>query len=218
MLFDQNMILDATRGSAARFVNHSCDPNAKMEKWYVAGRPRMALFAGDRGIVAGEELTYDYNFDPFSTKNVQICHCGAPSCRGFIGRRPTTVEKKDVSIQTPVKKTKGKGAVKKRRIVKVVSTKVQTTKGSGKKTTLKVTKKTTTTKVTKLSRSGRMVKTTVKAKALTAKQARAAKMKTAVKIAAYAAKERKEERKHAADARKRRAGRRGITRPGTRRV
>ena len=63
MLFDQNMILDATRGSAARFVNHSCEPNAKMEKWYVGGVPRMALFAGDRGIMAGEELTYDYNFE-----------------------------------------------------------------------------------------------------------------------------------------------------------
>lgn len=26
------------------------------------GRPRMALFAGDKGIEAGDELTYDYNF------------------------------------------------------------------------------------------------------------------------------------------------------------
>ncbi len=73
MLFDQNMIIDATRGSIARFVNHSCEPNCRMIKWTVAGKPRMALFAGDRGIMSGEELTYDYNFEyanAFSIFNV----------------------------------------------------------------------------------------------------------------------------------------------------
>ncbi|KAL9111851.1 MAG: hypothetical protein Q9227_003701 [Pyrenula ochraceoflavens] len=87
MLFDQNMIIDATRGSIARFVNHSCVPNCRMEKWTVAGKPRMALFAGERGIITGEELTYDYNFDPFSRKNVQECRCGEKGCRGVLGPR-----------------------------------------------------------------------------------------------------------------------------------
>ena len=87
MEFEQGMIIDATRGSMARFVNHSCDPNCRMEQWKVNGEPRMALFAGDYGILVGEELTYDYNFDPFSSKNVQECHCGAPSCRGVLGPR-----------------------------------------------------------------------------------------------------------------------------------
>ncbi|KAJ6032323.1 Histone-lysine N-methyltransferase (Ash1) [Penicillium herquei] len=88
MYFDQNMIIDATRGSIARFVNHSCEPNCRMEKWTVAGKPRMALFAGDRGIMTGEELSYDYNFDPYSNKNVQQCRCGAINCRGILGPRP----------------------------------------------------------------------------------------------------------------------------------
>ncbi|KAI9927971.1 hypothetical protein MW887_002823 [Aspergillus wentii] len=88
MYFDQNMIIDATRGSIARFVNHSCEPNCRMEKWTVAGKPRMALFAGDRGIMTGEELTYDYNFDPYSQKNVQQCRCGSSVCRGILGPRP----------------------------------------------------------------------------------------------------------------------------------
>lgn len=57
------MILDATRGSLARFVNHCCDPNCEMVKRTVSGQPRMALFAGENGIMAGEELTYDYNFE-----------------------------------------------------------------------------------------------------------------------------------------------------------
>lgn len=63
MTFDQNMICDATRGSIARFVNHSCAPNCAMIKWTVNNKPRMALFAGDEGIMTGEELTYDYNFE-----------------------------------------------------------------------------------------------------------------------------------------------------------
>lgn len=88
MLFDQNMIIDATRGSIARFVNHSCEPNCRMEKWTVDGKPRMALFAGEAGIETGEELTYDYNFDPFSQKNVQECRCGSERCRGVLGPRP----------------------------------------------------------------------------------------------------------------------------------
>lgn len=85
------MILDATRGSIARFVNHSCAPNCRMIKWTVAGKPRMALFAGDRGIMTGEELTYDYNFNPYSVKNVQECRCGAEGCRGVLGPKPKEI-------------------------------------------------------------------------------------------------------------------------------
>lgn len=97
MSFDQNTILDATeKGSIARFVNHSCEPNCRMVKWVVQGKPRMALFA-DRDIMTGEELTYDYNFDPFSAKNVQECRCGARSCRGILGPRP-----KDPKFLKPV--------------------------------------------------------------------------------------------------------------------
>ncbi|KAF1952636.1 hypothetical protein CC80DRAFT_452008 [Byssothecium circinans] len=96
MSFDNKMIIDATRGTIARFVNHSCEPNCEMIKWTVRGEPRMALFAGNRGIMSGEELTYDYNFDPFSTKNIQECHCGTESCRGVLGpklKKPANEER-----------------------------------------------------------------------------------------------------------------------------
>ncbi|CCF33689.1 SET domain-containing protein [Colletotrichum higginsianum] len=92
MSFDQNMIIDATKGSIARFVNHSCAPNCRMIKWIVSGQPRMALFAGDKPIMTGEELTYDYNFSPFSDENVQTCLCGAPNCRGILGPKPQEVK------------------------------------------------------------------------------------------------------------------------------
>ena len=82
------MIIDATSGSIARFVNHSCKPNCHMIKWIVAGQPRVALFAGPEPIQTGDELTYDYNFDPFSLKNVQKCLCGEDNCRGVLGPRP----------------------------------------------------------------------------------------------------------------------------------
>lgn len=102
MSFDQNMIIDATTGSIARFVNHSCNPNCRMIKWIVSGQPRMALFAGDKPIMTGEELTYDYNFDPFSAKNVQKCLCGQPNCRGVLGPKPK-------GVKPPPKENPGKG-------------------------------------------------------------------------------------------------------------
>src|SRR5438034_710410 len=40
MTFHNKMIIDATRGSIARFVNHSCEPNCRMVKWTVAGAKR----------------------------------------------------------------------------------------------------------------------------------------------------------------------------------
>jgi len=64
----------------------------------------MALFAGDEPIMTGEELTYDYNFDPFSNKNVQKCLCGSENCRGVLG--PKSKEAK------PPKKSVVKGTVK----------------------------------------------------------------------------------------------------------
>ncbi|KAK4172633.1 hypothetical protein QBC36DRAFT_71357 [Triangularia setosa] len=109
MSFDQNMIIDATTGSMARFVNHSCSPNCRMIKWIVSGQPRMALFSGDKPIMTGEELTYDYNFDPFSAKNVQKCLCGSANCRGVLGPKP-----KEVKPPKPAKDERktAKGSIK----------------------------------------------------------------------------------------------------------
>ncbi|KAL0261826.1 hypothetical protein SLS55_003258 [Diplodia seriata] len=62
MNFYDKLIIDGYRGNIARFVNHSCDPNCRMEKWTVNGEQRMALFA-NRPIMTGEELTWHYNFE-----------------------------------------------------------------------------------------------------------------------------------------------------------
>lgn len=119
MAFDQNMIIDATRGSIARFVNHSCAPNCRMEKWTVDGKPRMALFAGENGVMTGEELTYDYNFDPYSQKNVQECRCGAKNCRGYLGPK-TKDAKKQGSEEQEDKRPESRLAGAKRKIAEVL--------------------------------------------------------------------------------------------------
>ena len=67
-----------------------------MAKWTVHGKPRMALFAGDHGIMTGEELTYDYNFNPFSVKNIQECRCGADNCRGVLGPKPKEAKEREI--------------------------------------------------------------------------------------------------------------------------
>lgn len=53
----------ARRGNIARFINSSCAPNCESQKWHDAatGEIRIGIFAA-REIEAGEELTYDYQF------------------------------------------------------------------------------------------------------------------------------------------------------------
>ncbi|OJD37346.1 histone-lysine n-methyltransferase [Diplodia corticola] len=84
MNFYDKLIIDGYRGNIARFVNHSCDPNCRMEKWTVNGEQRMALFA-NRPIMTGEELTWHYNFESYGPE--QPCYCGSWNCAGVIGRR-----------------------------------------------------------------------------------------------------------------------------------
>jgi histone-lysine N-methyltransferase ASH1L len=89
-----------------------------MVKWIVAGKPRMALFAGDRPIMTGEELTYDYNFDPFSAKNVQECRCGAASCRGVLGPKPKDKPKATATLGESIKQVARAGKRKLEELIK----------------------------------------------------------------------------------------------------
>lgn len=69
----------------------------------------MGLFAS-RDIIAGEELTYDYNFHNFGGER-QICLCGARNCRGWMGKS-TEYRQDDLDRSTnnasSVKQTKKK--------------------------------------------------------------------------------------------------------------
>jgi len=78
--------IDATRkGSLARFINHSCQPNCETRKWNVLGEVRVGIFA-KQDIPYGTELSYDYNFEWFGGVMVR-CLCGAANCSGFLGAK-----------------------------------------------------------------------------------------------------------------------------------
>ncbi|KAL0144875.1 hypothetical protein V8B55DRAFT_1456632 [Mucor lusitanicus] len=82
-------VIDAcTKGTEARFINHSCDPNCHIEKWCRGGEAHFGVFAS-QDIEAKSELFYDYNFSTFnnSVESEQACHCGSENCRGTIGRK-----------------------------------------------------------------------------------------------------------------------------------
>ena len=65
MMLQNGEFIDATiKGSLARFCNHSCSPNAYVNKWVVKDKLRMGIFA-QRKILKGEEITFDYNVDRY---------------------------------------------------------------------------------------------------------------------------------------------------------
>lgn len=81
-----NYFIDATKkGSMARFINHSCQPNCETRKWTVFGETRVGIFA-KQDITVGTELAYDYNFEWYGGANVR-CLCGAPNCSIFLGAK-----------------------------------------------------------------------------------------------------------------------------------
>eukprot|EP00727_Mastigamoeba_balamuthi_P008409 m51a1_g4190 putative trithorax- isoform d (2135) ;mRNA; f:392342-401491 len=73
-------VVDATmRGSWARYVNHSCEPNCYTQIISVAGQKHIIIVSKER-IPAGTELSYDYKF-PYEEEKVP-CRCGAKRCHG----------------------------------------------------------------------------------------------------------------------------------------
>ncbi|KAH7951874.1 hypothetical protein HPB52_014404 [Rhipicephalus sanguineus] len=79
---DDHEVVDATmHGNAARFINHSCEPNCYSKVITVDNKKHIVIFAL-RSILKGEELTYDYKFP---IEDVKIpCSCGSRRCRKFL--------------------------------------------------------------------------------------------------------------------------------------
>ncbi|KAL2085834.1 hypothetical protein ACEWY4_019154 [Coilia grayii] len=81
---DDYEVVDATmHGNAARFINHSCEPNCYSRVIIVDGQKHIVIFAL-RKIYRGEELTYDYKFPIEEPGNKLPCNCGAKKCRRFL--------------------------------------------------------------------------------------------------------------------------------------
>ncbi|KAJ6954282.1 hypothetical protein NC652_005885 [Populus alba x Populus x berolinensis] len=95
MTLDGSEVIDAcVKGNLGRFINHSCDPNCRTEKWVVNGEICIGLFAL-RDIKKGEEVTFDYNYVRVVGAAAKRCYCGSPQCQGYIGGDPTSSEVTD---------------------------------------------------------------------------------------------------------------------------
>jgi uncharacterized protein len=82
-LADGRVIDGASRGNAARFINHSCEPNCEPLE-HADGRVHIYAL---RDIEKGEELSYYYALiyegrHTAAVKRSFPCRCGAPSCSG----------------------------------------------------------------------------------------------------------------------------------------
>ncbi|XP_015885762.3 uncharacterized protein LOC107421114 isoform X1 [Ziziphus jujuba] len=96
MTLNGSEVIDAcVKGNLGRFINHSCDPNCRTEKWMVNGEICIGLFAL-RDIKKGEEVTFDYNYVRVFGAAAQKCYCGSNQCRGYIGGDPLN---SDVIVQ-----------------------------------------------------------------------------------------------------------------------
>ncbi|WP_076999912.1 SET domain-containing protein [Variovorax sp. KK3] len=81
---DERVIDGGVKGNAARWINHSCEPNCEADE--DGGR---VFIKALRNIAAGEELNYDYGLiiDEPLTKKLKAefpCWCGSGECRGTL--------------------------------------------------------------------------------------------------------------------------------------
>lgn len=84
---NNEIIIDATlKGNAARFINHSCNPNCTAKHVSLTlgtrGESQHIIIFAMKNIKPGEELTYDYRF---SNNNGTIpCYCNSINCTKFM--------------------------------------------------------------------------------------------------------------------------------------
>jgi len=74
--FNERYDIDGkTLKNTARYINHSCDPNCRVES-----TTRTLWIVALRDIAEGEELSYNYGYDA----KKYVCTCGAKNCCGYI--------------------------------------------------------------------------------------------------------------------------------------
>ncbi len=111
---DERVIDGGVKGNAARWINHSCDPNCIADE--DGGR---VFIKALRNIEAGEELSYDYGLiidEPYTPKLLAEfpCWCGAAACRGTL-LAPKDDDEDGAKKKKKKKKKKAKAKDKKKK-------------------------------------------------------------------------------------------------------
>ncbi|KFK42127.1 histone-lysine n-methyltransferase setd2 [Arabis alpina] len=97
MTLNGNEVIDAgAKGNLGRFINHSCEPNCRTEKWMVNGEICVGIFSM-QDLKKGQELTFDYNYVRVFGAAAKKCYCASSHCRGYIGGDP---QNGDVIVQS----------------------------------------------------------------------------------------------------------------------
>ena len=113
---DGTRVLDAgPLDWAAKYINHSCDPNCEA----IEEEDGRVFISALKNIPDGAELLYDYAYERTAEhteadEQLYVCRCGSPKCRGTIMAPPKPVKRKKKGKQKDKTSKQDRKAEKKR--------------------------------------------------------------------------------------------------------